>query len=389
VAKGDLSLRQLWELYKKGPKFLGKAPSTQQREEVAAKPLLARLGEIQISAITDELVQIDYADQRCNDITRYGKAVSGDAVRLEIALLSAMLRFAKKRGLLKGLPSLRGIERTSSSQREIRILPDQEVKLYNAAASYSAHRRANDNLLGWLWFVFATGTRPGEAAKIQLEWIWLHDSTIRIPRHSHKTKRPRVILMEPYLKKWVEQQMQYAQEMGSPYLFWSYSTKLKSFVPYRYSKSWRAICRQAGLPDTVVPHGVRHEVISRLFEQGELSDSAIAQMVGDVHVLSLEPYKHLRIHALKPAAAKHAVAMAQMRTEASVEQHQRQRSDDDLGIAIDTEEESSAVDEVPVEDSAADDIEHVRRTVAESIKALKRAKVAQQEEGTVVPIKKR
>lgn len=342
VARGDITVKQLWELYKTGPKFQSKSYSTQKREEVASKPLLARLGDSSITAITTESVQTDYADKRCNDVTRLGKKVSGDAIRLEIALLSAMLLFAKKRGMLKSLPSLRGIERPSSVVREMRILPEQEVKLHDAAAAYSSHRRANDNLGAWLWFVFATGTRPGEAAKIELDWIWLHDSTIRIPRKSHKTKRPRVILMEPYLKDWVRRQIEQAEIVGSKYLFWSYSPKVRMFVPYRYSAPWRAICKKAGLPEGVVPHAMRHEVISRLFEQGDLHDSAIAQMVGDVHVLSLEPYKHLRIHALKPAAARHAAAMAQMRQEASLQQH---GSSEDLGIAMDTEEEARAADE--------------------------------------------
>ena len=361
AAAGDLTLRQLWELYKSGPGYQSKALSTQQREAVAAKPLLARLGDTQIAAITDEMVQTDYADVRCNDKTRLGKSVSGDAVRLEIALLSSMLKHAKKRGRLKSLPSLRGIERTRSVIREIRILPEQEIALTDAAAHYTAHRRANDNLLAWMWFVFATGTRPGEAAKIALEWVWLHDSTIRIPRRSHKTKRPRVILMEPYLKKWVERQMQLARLAGSPYLFWSYSAKHEAFIPYRYSKPWRAICRQAGLPDSVVPHGMRHEVISRLFEQGGLSDSAIAQIVGDVHVLSLEPYKHLRIHALKPAAERHAVAMAQMRTDASVAAHGKR---EELGIAIETEEERRAAEK----DEAAQSIKNYKHATVVPIK---------------------
>ena len=44
---------------------------------------------------------------------------------------------------------------------------------------------------------------------------------------------------------------------------------------------------------------MRHEVISRLFEDTDLSDSQIAALVGDVNVLSLAPYKHLRVGKLR------------------------------------------------------------------------------------------
>lgn len=314
----ELTLNAAYKLYIRSPAFLAKAPGTQRREEQVSLALLRILGDYALANIDEFVIQTSYIDKRVTEQTRLKRLVSADTVRLEKALLSSIFSFAKRRGYVKRNPALGGdFDMPRSNRREIRITPEQEAALFNVAADYAHRRRSNPNLIPWLDFVFQTGTRPGEAAKIELAWIHLDRLEIHIPRQGHKTRRPRVILISEQVQTLLTTQYNLAHALGSRYLFFSKSRG--EYIPYRYSKPWRALCRLADIPDTVVPHGMRHEFISRLFEQTTLSDSQIAALVGDAHVLSLEPYKHLRTGALRGHYEAHTDELAQIRVKAHAE----------------------------------------------------------------------
>ena len=291
------------QLYQKSPVYLNKAPGTRKRETFSASYCESYFGSESLASITRHRVQT-FIDKRTTQKTKAGKSVSGDTIRLEKAYLSAVFRFAIKRGLAEYNPANAELDLPRCHIREIRITPEQEAALLTEAVRYGlGHHLANPNLITWAQFVFYTGTRPGEAAKIELSWLRLDQSEIHIPRMSHKTRRPRVILLTPRITEILKFQLNKALEAGSKYLFWSESKK--GISPYNYHQPWRKICRRVGLPDTVVPHGVRHEFISRLFEHTNLSDTQVAAIVGDVHVLSLEPYKHLRTNKLRGQLENH------------------------------------------------------------------------------------
>lgn len=117
-----------------------------------------------------------------------------------------------------------------------------------------------------------------------------------------------------------------AEEAGSKYLFYSRAnaalvtdakgevvrrrrsaaeTAARPCIPFSYYNAWRGLCKKAGIPSGINPHIVRHEFISRLFEDTDLNDSQIASLVGDLNVLSLEPYKHLRVERLRDRQDAH------------------------------------------------------------------------------------
>ncbi len=309
------TFEELWEGYQRSPRWRDKAEGTQRREKTAAKAVLRRLGALAAENITDDVVQ-RYVDDRCTDSSKHADQVSGDTVRLERALISAVFKFARRRGLVRHNPARGDIEMPSTKRREIRISLEEEMRLYEAASAYTLKRRANATLEPWLWFVFGTGMRPGEAAKIRLAWVSMEQREIHVPRQGQKNRRPRIVLINDTVHDIVKRQIQLATERRSPYLFWSWSPKYKKFVPYRYAKPWRAICRNANLPESVVPHGVRHEFISRLVERSSMSDSQIAALVGDVHPLSLEPYKHLRAGILRPQLDEVSKVIEELRDKA-------------------------------------------------------------------------
>lgn len=319
-----------------------KSESTQKREMVSAKTVLDRLGETPVEMITGATIQL-FLDERQLDrpLRRVkgedgvmtsrpvdGKTVSGHTVRLDKAFLSSVFHYAKRRALVPVNIMMDSFDLPRTNQRELRISPEQQYKLFAAAQEMSKSKRTNQSLMPWLHLVFATGTRPGEAAKIELVWCDLKDSAINIPRRGQKKRNPRVVLIGDELLKQLKVQYARAKAAGSPYLFWSEAnskggvkTEARAIKPYGYYSAWRRIATRVGL-DATCPHVVRHEFICRLFENPRLnlSDGQIASLVGDVNTLSLEPYKHLRARALRGEHSKHLLDVANQVQAVGIEQ---------------------------------------------------------------------
>lgn len=294
-----LTFNEAYKKYLGSPTFQNKAAKTQEREKSASIALVRSLGEYAMQIIDYTIIQ-EYIDNRQSETSQKGKKISGDTIRIEKALLSSVFKFCNRRGFCNGNPAAQSFDMPSLNKREIRISVQEELRLCSCAHVYynKNHSKVNPSLLYWIRFVFATGMRPGEAAKIELAWINEEGTKISVPRSGHKTKRPRIVMVR---KGSLTGAIKRAEELRSKYLFCSKNGK----SPYRYSQPWRAICKMARLPENVVPHGVRHEFISRLFEETELSDGQIATLVGDVHPLSLEPYRHLRAETLRDKLESH------------------------------------------------------------------------------------
>ena len=303
--------------YLKSRTYLEKSDSSRRRELQCSAHVLAYFKSKAIASISRHSLQ-EYLDKRATDRKPDGNLYSGDTIRLERAFISSVFRFALRRNLVSENPANTELELPSCHAREGRITPEQEMQLYDTAVEYVInHHRSNGNLVPWLDFVFSTGVRPGEAAKIELTWVKFEKLEIHIPRRGNKNRNARVILLADTLARALQVQHEAAKKAGAPYLFWSH-TKKKGFTAYAYNQPWRKICRTAGVPDDVVPHLIRHEFISRLFETTSLSDTQVATLAGDVHVLSLEPYKHLRTNRLRPSYEEHRRAIIAMQ-EAAVE----------------------------------------------------------------------
>lgn len=311
--------------YFNGPKFQDKAPGTQARERSSSRRLLEYFGDYALSVIDGAMVQ-DYIDMRCNEKVKHknGKAldkkVSADSVRLEKAFLSAVFKFSKRRKLVISNIMLDSFELPTCIPKEGRITLKQQMDVYDAAREMSTTKNANPCLLPWTYFVFETGTRPGEAAKIELSWVNLEERKISIPRIGQKKRNARVVLIGDEVVDLLTECYERAEEAGSKYIFFSRgnaplerdakgnpirrrrdaaATAARPCIPFSYYNAWRNLSKKAGIPKGINPHIVRHEFISRLFEETDLNDSQIASLVGDLNVLSLEPYKHLRVERLR------------------------------------------------------------------------------------------
>jgi integrase len=331
VAVRELLFKDLCEKYFASPVFENKAETTRQREKSISKSVVRHFGRYAVPVIDGTMVQ-DYFDARSRERKKRSNGtvadskVSGHTVRLERAFLSSVFKFAKRRNLAPRNIMLDSWDLPNCNKREGRISIQEQVNLFSAAREMLQNPKTNPCLLPWLHFVFETGTRPGEAAKAEISWFDFEKRKVNIPRQGQKKRNPRVVLLRKELADELKEQCARAVVAGSKYIFWSQAntprpkdgagkpqrrrrtreeTEAREVRPYAYYHAWRRLCDKAGVPPTINPHIVRHEFISRLFEQTELNDGQIASLVGDVNVLSLEPYKHLRVEQLRDKQDAH------------------------------------------------------------------------------------
>jgi integrase len=326
-----LTFRVAVQRYFDGPKFREKAIGTQGRERSSSVRLLEYFGNYALSVIDGAMVQ-DYIDIRCGERVKHrngttlDKKISADSVRLEKAFLGAVFKFSKRRNLVTANIMRDSFELPTCIPKEARITLKQQLDMYDAAQHMGTAKNANPCLLPWLYFVFETGTRPGEAAKIELSWVSLEERKVSIPRIGQKKRNARIVLFGDEVFDMVRDCCERAEEAGSKYLFFSRAnaplardakgnpirrrrtedeTANRPCTPFSYYNAWRTLAKKARLPSSINPHIVRHEFISRLFEDTDMSDSQIASLVGDVNVLSLGPYKHLRVERLRDRQDAH------------------------------------------------------------------------------------
>lgn len=326
-----MTFRTAVQRYFEGPKFKEKAPGTQARERTSSTRLLEWFGDYTMSVIDGALVQ-EYIDMRCNEKVKHKngtelkKKLSPDSVRLEKAFLSAVFKFSKRRNIVGTNIMRDSFELPTCIPREGRITLEQQLAAYTCAETMGYAKNANPSLLPWIYFVFETGTRPGEAAKIELSWLNLAERKISIPRIGQKKRNARVVLIGDNLIGMLRECEVRALAADSKYLFFSRAnaplekdakgqsmrrrrtaseTAARPCKPFAYYCAWRNVTKAAGIGANVNPHIIRHEFISRLFEETDLNDSQIASLVGDLNVLSLEPYKHLRVERLRDRQDAH------------------------------------------------------------------------------------
>jgi integrase len=319
------TLRDIWKSYHLSTTFANKRPATRIRETHAWAPIDRLVGGVPIAGLSEQAVQIQFFDPRTAEKNKQGGRISGDTVRIERALLSQLFSYGKRRGLVTYNPIKGGdFDLPKCRPREGRINRIMEQKLYDTAKIHlnkgfdwaafeegKAGEDSKENLSGvnWLIYMFNTGSRPGEASKIKLSWISSDFTRINVPAANHKPDHPRIVLTD-HIKFKLEGWVDNAEKQGSEWLFYSFTQKDMKVIPrpFDYSAFWRRVAKKAAVEKGITPHIIRHEFISRLFEETNLSDRQIATLVGDKNPASLQPYAHLRTGLLAPNLQSHNFA---------------------------------------------------------------------------------
>ncbi|EBR5102408.1 site-specific integrase [Salmonella enterica] len=230
----------------------------------------------------DEVTTVDiasYRDERLSQMnTRTGKPISGNTVRLELALLSALYNLAKVEwGTCRTNPVEIVRKPKPSPGRDRRLTSSEERRL----SKYFQVRNAE--LYTIFHLALETGMRQGEILSLQWEHIDLQHGVAHLPvtkngsvRDVPLSRRARNLLHELPV-----------QLSGT--VFHYKSTGFKS--------AWRVALQKLKI-ENLHFHDLRHEAISRLFELGTLNVMEVAAISGHKSLNMLKRYTHLRAYQL-------------------------------------------------------------------------------------------
>lgn len=230
----------------------------------------------------DEVTTVDiaaYRDERLAQVNpRTGKPISGDTVRLEMALLSVLYNLAKVEwGTCRANP-VESVRRPKSSPgRDRRLTSSEERRL----SRYFQTR--NTELYTIFHLALETGMRQGEILSLRWEHIDLQHGVAHLPVTKNGSVR------DVPLSRRARQLLQQLPVQLSGPVFHYKSSGFKS--------AWRAALQHLKI-ENLHFHDLRHEAISRLFELGTLNVMEVAAISGHKSLNMLKRYTHLRAYQL-------------------------------------------------------------------------------------------
>lgn len=279
-----LTLASLCEMYYRSTIFSDKAVQTQATEKSRIKPVLAELGSYAVGVLEKETRLIyEYIDKRASaSSTKTGKRLSNSSVRLEVAALSAVIAFAKKRQLVRE-NFVSSISRPVTKNRKRRVSNQEQgaLQLF-ARSSFPAVAKASRFLL----LIRHLGCRPGELSALQISDVNLarYELTFRqtkngLDRRVHVTTDASQLL-----------QLQLAESENSAiYVFGTWSSSRKEWRPYNYAYGVKILRELGAVPRDYAAHAGRREFISRAIE-ASVPYGTIKKQTGHKSTQALEIY---------------------------------------------------------------------------------------------------
>jgi len=262
--------------------------STIRRILVALGPLACRpLALIHTSDIATYVRQRLKARSQQAGANRFGRragTLTPASINRELALISHLFNTAIAAWGLDTLrnPVVRGVRLKEGAGRSRRLEGDEERRLLQAATSHDAHPRAEVFMVAIIRFALASGMRRGEISSMRWNQVDLLRGSIVLPQT--KNGRARSVALSPS------------------------SIRLLSSLPRRndglvfgpdhsLGTAWKRVRDAAGIHDLRF-HDLRHEAVSRLFEETTLSESEIAAISGHLSPIMLRRYTHLRVEPI-------------------------------------------------------------------------------------------
>lgn len=267
-----------------------KSKTTIPREKNRAKLVLDALGDYSLAAITPQLVAA-YRDQRMTTPSpKTGNLLSGNTVRLELALLSHLYTIAIKEwgvGLTYN-PAALVRKPKPPKARDRRITKEEETRLLVECAKHS------NPMLYWIVILaIETGMRKSEIVTLKHGQVNIQGRFAYLP--DTKNGEARTIPLTKTATKILEIAVDHPiRPIDTNLIFWG-DAKDKATgerKPYDFTEAWEEARARAGLPDLHF-HDLRHEAISRFVEAG-LGDQEVAAISGHKTMQMLKRYTHLR-----------------------------------------------------------------------------------------------
>jgi len=221
------------------------------------------------------------------------------AARYAMRLFRAAMAWAIAEGHLPANPCA-GIAFGSDGKREAILSEDQYRRLFAALDKMERERRLRPAQADAVRLIALTGARRGEIAG--LKWREVENGRLVLPPTRHKTGaktgKPRIIALPA-----AGQEIIARQPAGGPddFVF----APAKGSGPLELSKIWRAIRKEAGLPETFGLHALRHSLASHL-AVGGAEIAQIMAVLGHRQLSTAARYIHFADRARSTLAERAA-----------------------------------------------------------------------------------
>ncbi len=226
------------------------------------------------------------------------------AARYACRLLRAAFGWAVDERLIERNPTT-GVDFGSDGERATVLDAEGYARLFATLAVMEAERRLRPAVVDAIRIVAMTGARRGEIAGLRWRHVDIKGGCIVLPASGHKTGRrtgkPRVIHLPA-----AAQQIVACQPEGNPddFVF----SPSKGEGPVSLAKPWRAIRAEAGLPEGIGLHGLRHS-LATLLAVGGAQAAEIMTSLGHRQLSTAQRYVHFAASA-RAALAERAAAPA-------------------------------------------------------------------------------
>ncbi|RZU02156.1 tyrosine-type recombinase/integrase [Rivibacter subsaxonicus] len=287
----EITLRDLWEKYAASSDFRTKALTTQTTESGRIKPVLRHLGDYALKHLENAPGLIyEFIDLRERAVShRTGKPLSSTSRRLEIAALSSVVIWAKKRRYVKE-NFVRTISRPGQAKRTRRVPPIEIAKIQAGMHHEDPVVRQASRFMYLMRWV---GCRAGELSRLMWSNVNWPSGDAMFTNTKYKAENRRVHLT-PSVLEVLRTQQDYSLEFfpGSPYVFTSLARALDApepFRPFNYSGAVKTLLAFDIVAAGFHTHAMRREFISRAIEEG-MTYARIGKQTGQRSIASVQIY---------------------------------------------------------------------------------------------------
>lgn len=218
------------------------------------------------------------------------KGISGSAVNRELAVFGHLYVVARVEWGMDDLvnPLTKGLRRKENRARSRRLNDGEEDQLLVAARAYERECAPEIPITAVIRFALATAMRQGEIGRLRWENVNLQQATVLL--EDTKNSEPRTVPLYPSTVRMLS-----SLERRDDGLVFGPTASLRQM--------WNRVLKHTPIKGLRF-HDLRHEAISRFFEETDLSDMEIAMVSGHKTLIMLKRYAHLRANKLARKLAR-------------------------------------------------------------------------------------
>jgi len=297
-ARNALTVTDILNDYLSSAKFAEKASSTQSTDRGRInRHLRPLLGKKFVGKLTQEDVRRAFGEIRdgktaVNEKTGpRGRAIvrGGEgAARMAIRVFRSILNWARSEGLIESNPA-HGVKIGIDGERDsILESAQQYASLFRTLQRMENEHRLRSAVADAVRVIALTGARRSEITGLRWGYVDLKAGVLTLPPTSHKTGRktgkPRIIGLPAAAQAIIA-----GRPHGDPKDFVFAPAKGEGALAL--AKPWRMIREEAGLPDGIGLHGLRHSLASHMAMQGAQA-AEIMTALGHRQLSTAQKYVH-------------------------------------------------------------------------------------------------